>query len=74
MFAGAAHKKGGMALTAALALWVGIVAAGKVGHGVKSCDSQAKPCPGTVAWASVWVPGVRFYQWPQLLYTDLPDS
>ena len=42
-----------MALSAAWALWVGVVAAGKVGHGVKSCDSQAKPCPGTVAWAGV---------------------
>lgn len=43
MFAGAAHKKGGMALAAAWVLCVGAVAADKMGHGVKICDSQAKP-------------------------------
>ena len=36
-------KKGGMALAAAWVMWVGVVAADKVGHGVKICDSQAKP-------------------------------
>lgn len=38
MVAGAAHVKGGMALAAALALWVGIVAADKMGHGTKICE------------------------------------
>jgi hypothetical protein len=43
MVAGAANKYGGMALAAAWLLCAGIVAADKMGHGVKICDSQAKP-------------------------------
>jgi hypothetical protein len=42
MDAGAAHKKGGMALAVAWLLCEGIVAADKMGHGVAQSEGVAK--------------------------------